>query len=138
MDGLQRAIEETGVGLQRTYSRTDVGSLGVFGLAGLTTPRIGEATGSERPVPPTLQQLSRLPSREADPVGYRSRELEWRRANTEVLQAYASEWVVLEGAEVVAHGRDPVQVVARARARGIQTPYVFYVEPSKDVVKMGL
>jgi hypothetical protein len=46
---------------------------------------------------------------------------------------------VLEGNEIIAHGNDPVQVVAQARVKGIQAPYVFNVEdPDEDVVRMGL
>jgi hypothetical protein len=58
---------------------------------------------------------------------YRGRELEWRRTHGEVLRAFAGEWVVLEGEEIIAHGDDPIRVVAEARAKGI-----------KDVVRIGL
>jgi hypothetical protein len=55
------------------------------------------------------------------------------------LRQFARQWVVLEGEEIVAHGDDPLQVVAEARAKGIHVPYVFYVEdPDEKVVKMGL
>jgi hypothetical protein len=41
--------------------------------------------------------------------------------------------------KIVAHGGDPVQVVAQARARGIKIPYLFYVEAvDEGVVRMGL
>lgn len=73
-------------------------------------------------------------------AGFRRRELEWRRAHGEVLRAFAGQWVVLEGEEIVAHGDDPATLAAAARVRGIQVPYIFYVEPTrdKDVVRMGL
>jgi len=46
---------------------------------------------------------------------------------------------VLEGEEIVAHGDDPLQVVAEARAKGIQVPYIFSVEDTdENVVRMGL
>ncbi len=70
--------------------------------------------------------------------GFRSGELEWRRTHADVLRAYANEWVSLEGEEIVAHGGDPIQVVAEARAKGIQTPYVFYVEPITEDAAIGL
>ena len=71
--------------------------------------------------------------------GHRSRELEWCRTHTEVLCQFAGQWVVLEGEEIVAHGDDPLQVVAEARAKGIQIPYIFYVEDvDARVVRMGL
>jgi len=70
---------------------------------------------------------------------YRGREQEWRRTHREILQTFAGEWVVLEGEKIVAHGGDPVQVVAQARARGIKIPYLFYVEAvDEGVVRMGL
>lgn len=69
----------------------------------------------------------------------RARELAWRRAHEDELQAYAGQWVVLEGEEIIAHGEDPVSVVERARSQGVHVPYVFYVEEySSDVVLMGL
>ena len=61
-------------------------------------------------------------------TAYRSQELEWRRTHREVLRTFAGEWVVLEGEAIIAHGSDPVQVVAAARAKGIKVPYLFYVE----------
>jgi uncharacterized protein DUF5678 len=71
--------------------------------------------------------------------GHRSRELEWRRTHGEILQAYSGQWVVLEGDRVVAHGYDPVGLIAEARAQGIEVPYVFRVEDSdEDLVSIGL
>jgi hypothetical protein len=70
---------------------------------------------------------------------FRNRELEWRRTHPEILQSFENEWVVLEGEEIIAHGPNPMEVVTKARAEGIKTPYVFYVESfSEDVSKMGL
>ena len=55
------------------------------------------------------------------------------------LQAYAGEWVVLEDGTVIEHGADLVELVKRARARGIQKPYVHFVEPFEPgVIKLGL
>jgi hypothetical protein len=59
--------------------------------------------------------------------GHRTRELEWRRTHREVLRNFAGQWVVLEGEEIVTHGKDPQQVVIEARAKGIQIPYIFHV-----------
>lgn len=61
-------------------------------------------------------------------IGHRVRELEWCSTHRDELRQYAGQWVVLEGEEVIAHGRDPSVVVAEARARGVAAPYVFYVE----------
>jgi hypothetical protein len=59
--------------------------------------------------------------------GHRTRELEWRRTHREVLRNFAGQWVVVEGEQVVTHGKDPQQVVVDARAKGIRIPYIFYV-----------
>jgi hypothetical protein len=69
----------------------------------------------------------------------RARELAWRRAHEDELQAYAGQWVVLEGEEIVAHGEDPASAAEQARSQGVHIPYVFYVEEYRpDVVLIGL
>jgi hypothetical protein len=75
-----------------------------------------------------------------DPVsGHRSRELEWRRTHGELLHTLAGQWVVLEHEEIIACGGDPLKVIEEARGKGIQVPYIFYVESStEDGVTMGL
>jgi hypothetical protein len=71
--------------------------------------------------------------------GHRSRELEWRRTHGEFLHSFAGQWVVLEREEIIAYGGDPLKVLAEARGKGIQVPYIFYVESSADdVMTMGL
>ena len=70
---------------------------------------------------------------------HREREHAWRRTHGDVLRAYTGQWLVLEGEEIVAHGADPSELVRKARARGIRSPFVFFVEPSEPgVVKIGL
>lgn len=70
---------------------------------------------------------------------HRSQELEWRRTHGETLKAFAGEWIVLEGKDIVAHGHDPSKVVAEARTKGVRVPYIFYVETrGEDVVSLGL
>ncbi len=55
------------------------------------------------------------------------------------LQAHAGKWVVLDNGTVVEHGEDLVELVKRARARGIQKPYIHFVEPVEPgIVKLGL
>jgi hypothetical protein len=47
--------------------------------------------------------------------------------------------VIVEGEELVAHGRDPAPLVARARARGIRVPYLFFIDSAEeDVYRIGL
>jgi len=77
---------------------------------------------------PTEPDASIHPRRQ---LRFRERENEWRRTHGDVLRAYAGQWLVLEGEQIVAHGDDPVPLVARAREHGIRSPYVFYVEPPR-------
>jgi hypothetical protein len=59
----------------------------------------------------------------------RSREWAWRKDNEERLQREFLElWVVLEGEDIIATGRDPIEVVQLARQKGIRSPYVFRVD----------
>lgn len=70
---------------------------------------------------------------------YRSRELKFRESNPEILRRLVGRWVVLEGETIVAHGRDPLAVVAEAREKGVRVPYVFHVdEPRDDAAWIGL
>ncbi len=79
------------------------------------------------------------PAKEARPLSFRQREEAWCRTHQDALLAHAGQWIVLEGEQIVAHGDDPVPLVAQARAQGIRSPYVFYVEPPQPgVFKIGL
>jgi hypothetical protein len=70
---------------------------------------------------------------------FRNAELEWRRTHSETLKLLENQWVVVEGAELVAHGRDPVVVIKEAKSKGVRTPYIFFVEPHSDnSFKIGL
>ena len=57
------------------------------------------------------------------------REFEWIRTHADEMRRLAGQWVVLEGEQVVAHGKSAVRVVAGARRKGVAVPFVFYVEP---------
>lgn len=89
---------------------------------------------------PSGQLLAFTPhARRHPPVPHRSRELAWRASHEDVLRAFAGQWVVLEGEEIVVHGKDPVQLVAEAKGKGIGVPYIFFVEsPGDNVVRIGL
>ncbi|MBI3928546.1 MAG: ribbon-helix-helix domain-containing protein [Armatimonadetes bacterium] len=80
------------------------------------------------------------PASGAPPPGDRHRELEWRRTHADLLKQYAGQWVVVEGQELVDHGKDATSVVAEARRRGIVVPYIFRVEQEygDEVVRFGL
>lgn len=81
-----------------------------------------------------------IPAEASRPLSaHRSRELEWRRTHVDILRAFSGQWVALEGEEIIAHGTDPLRVVARAREKGISVPYIFRVETQHDnVVRIGL
>ena len=73
------------------------------------------------------------------PAGHRVRELNFQESNPSALRPFVGQWVVLEGESIMAHGSDPVRVVADARSQGVRVPYVFYVEePKDDTVWIGL
>lgn len=138
MEALQRELVDEKRGQLIYFPPTNVGSIGFTGMAGLTVSWTSRNAIGKDLISP---QSQRRTTRDLYPVagGFRSQELEWRRTHKDELRRFANEWVALEGDQIVAHGQDPLQVVQEARARGIQTPYVFCVEPSgEDVVKMGL
>jgi hypothetical protein len=66
-------------------------------------------------------------------------ELEWRRANSNVLSQYAGQWVVLERNQIKGVAASLGEAVRLARASGVATPYVFRVEiDDRDVATFGL
>jgi Family of unknown function (DUF5678) len=88
-----------------------------------------------------VTQKMRRPVRPIRPTGsmFRDREVEWRQTHREELQAFANEWVALEGEELVAHDVDAVRVFEQAKQRGISSPYIFYVEAAdENVIRIGL
>ncbi len=94
----------------------------------------------DAPTTPAAERVEPGPGAPAHRLCFRERENAWRRTHGDAMRAYAGQWVVLEGEQILAHGSDPAPLVARARERGIRSPYVFYVEPPRPpgVVKMGL
>ena len=69
----------------------------------------------------------------------RRRELEWRRTHQEELQQYAGQYVILEGETIIAHGQEPVEIIAKARAQGVRVPYIFFVDDALEgTSQMGL
>lgn len=138
MEALQRERVDVERSRLTYFPPTNVGNMGFTGMAGLTVSWTSRSAIGKDLISP---QSQRRTMRDLRPVagGFRSQELEWRCTHKDEMRRFANEWVALEGEEIVAHGQDPLQVVQEARGRGVQTPYVFYVEPSgEDVVKMGL
>lgn len=71
--------------------------------------------------------------------GLRDRERAWCRDHADALRAFCGEWVILEGEQVVGHGRDPSPLIAEAKRQGIKIPYIFFVrEPDDNVATLGL
>lgn len=80
-----------------------------------------------------------VPTQGTTTVSRRRQELAWREAHQQLLRTLAGQWVVVEGDALIGSGQDPAALVAAARQQGIQTPYVFFVEPlAQDTVKIGL
>jgi hypothetical protein len=55
---------------------------------------------------------------------HRQRELEWIETRPDEMRRLAGEWVVLEGEDLVAHGKHATRVVATARRKGIKVPFL--------------
>jgi hypothetical protein len=71
---------------------------------------------------------------------HRQREFEWIETHADEMRRLAGEWVVLEGDQLIAHGKNAGRVLATAKRKGIGVPFVFYVEPpaAEDTVHFGL
>ena len=56
------------------------------------------------------------------------------------MRRLAGEWVVLEGDQLIAHGKNATRVFTTAKRKGIAVPFVFYVEPpaTEGIVQFGL
>lgn len=61
----------------------------------------------------------------------RARELGWLQTHRNEVRAYAGQWIVLEGEEIIAHGPDPAEVVRLARERGVRVPLVLRIESDR-------
>ena len=63
--------------------------------------------------------------------GRQSIEMRWLVENSRALEAHRGEWLLIVGTELVAHSRDFGEVQAAITARGIRSPFVYYV-PTED------
>lgn len=57
-------------------------------------------------------------------ISLREIEKAWVESHIKELSAFAGEWLVVEGGELVAHNVDFVEAVREARSCGVQVPYV--------------
>jgi hypothetical protein len=71
---------------------------------------------------------------------HRQREFEWIETHADEMRRLAGEWVILDGDQLVAHGKNATRVFATAKRKGIAVPFVFYVEPpaAEGTVHFGL
>ncbi|HEY7388452.1 MAG TPA: DUF5678 domain-containing protein [Bryobacteraceae bacterium] len=87
-----------------------------------------------RRLPPSDQEevlrfangLARRLTVRVPPETNRFLEIQWIDENRE---AYAGQWVAIEGDRLISAGSDPMPVFAAARAQGIQIPFVVHVLP---------
>lgn len=111
----------------------------LFGMTALTARSVGELRSS--PIPATIAPLHPAQYGHERPrqIGHRHTELHFLGTHPREFYPFVGQWVVLEGETIVAHGTDPVSVIADAKRKGIQVPYIFYVEPpDSGVVNIGL
>jgi hypothetical protein len=62
------------------------------------------------------------------PYRDRSREIEWFTKNRHNPD-YMDQWVVIEGATIVAAGTDARKVYDEAKAKGVEVPFVVHIVP---------
>lgn len=84
-------------------------------------------------ISPTVEMLFR--SQEDDDMNLferRSKEMQYLSLHQDELQAYAGQWIVLEGEEIISHHTDAVAAVEEARAKGIKRPFVTRIFSPED------
>ena len=60
---------------------------------------------------------------------HRAVEQRFIEEHPEAFEPFVGEWVVLEGTSIVAHGPEPAIIADKARALGINVPYLLKVQP---------
>lgn len=99
----------------------------------------------ERMDPSRAEELVRVLERKLveKPVVYTDRELrrrkasEWLCTHDEEMKAYRGKWILLEGDQLLAVDDDHHAVWLRAKAAGIEVPFIYQVPPD-DAVPWGL
>ena len=82
-----------------------------------------------------LPSLSRQETLKPLPWKDRNREYQWLKDHT---GEYVGQWVALEGDELVAQGATAVEVLAVAKATGIERPLLIQVEDPDSPPSAGL
>lgn len=81
--------------------------------------------------PSHLASRAEPPAVAADIAAPESAEMGWLVQNAVELGRHKGEWLLIRGAELLAHSRDFAVVSATIRERQIVSPFVYYV-PSDD------
>lgn len=63
----------------------------------------------------------------------RSREMAWIAEHEE---AYAGQWVALDGNRLIAHGSDPLAFKEKVRSEGVARPFIVHI-PKETGPSMG-
>ena len=63
--------------------------------------------------------------------GFRAVEMEWMNKHPEELRKCAGEYVIIEGTEIIAHGKEPAELFEIAKRRGVKIPFIFFVPPPR-------
>jgi len=71
-------------------------------------------------------------------VTYRRVETRLRETRPERFVPYAAQWIALEGEQIIANGQNLREVIQQARAQGVPSPYVFYVQSNTELAKITL
>ncbi len=64
--------------------------------------------------------------------GRQSIEMRWLVENSGALEAHRGEWLLIVGTELVAHSRNFGDIQAGITARGIESPFVYYVPTEEE------
>ena len=140
MGGRNVGVFFPGAGFATPALRQDFNASAIFNSIQILTTNYDELIARAlSPSQASQRMRHRLRAMPPRVSAFRERELEWRQSHREELQAFANQWVALEGDEIIAHDRDPVRVFERTKQRGIRSPYIFYVESAdENVVRIGL
>jgi hypothetical protein len=87
-------------------------------------------TKVHKPSPKKKSPTRRAANKRATAVSqHRAVEQQFIGDHPEAFEPYVGEYVVLEGASIVAHGPEPAIIVEQARATGIKVPLIIKVLP---------
>jgi len=122
--------EEEREALEQTALQEDL-SIAQVVRRGIREVTKGAPRQRSHPEKPRLRKASKPVDRDI--------EARWLSEHQADLEAYRSEWVVVEGEGIAAHGTNLKTLVQETRRMGIEIPYVVWVPREKtNAVMMGL